>query len=181
MIYKYHVNILDPQSIDETINAIENYKDKILKEKIERFLKELADEGVKIAKYEVSSLDAFFTGELLDSIMSEKGKSTKNTMKYIIKTDSEHAMFVEFGTGIVGKEQSYTGKLPKGYTYASGKTIHYIDDGRYGWFYPIGNGRYRFTEGMRSRPYMLRTARKLTTKVREAAKRAFGGGEVVVT
>mgnify|MGYP003313820488 CR=1 FL=1 len=182
MKYKYYINVLDPNSIDAALKSIENYTNKILPTKIEAFTKALAEEGVDIAKAEVVSLDALFTGELLDSIYAKaNGRQTKTTVKYVIRTDSKHAMFVEFGTGIRGKDVPYVGELPSGYEYAVGKTIHYIGNGRYGWFYPTDDSgkNWKFTEGMPSRPYMYLTAARLHSKVQQVAKKVFGGGEYV--
>lgn len=190
MKYKYYINVLDPNSIEKAIKEIEHYTNVILPGKVEVFTKALAEEGVNIAKAEIVTLDAVFRGDLLNSIYSKaNGRKTKTTVKYLIRTDSEHAMFVEFGTGIRGQENPYVGELPMGYEYASGKTIHYLADGRYGWFYPLNTGKYdsagdeiiewRFTEGMPSRPFMYLTATKLHSKVREIAKKVFGGGEYV--
>lgn len=183
MKYKYYINVLDPDSIEKALKDIEHYTKDILPQKVKEFTAALADEGVEIAKAEIVSLDAVFKGELLDSLYSKPyGRDSKTTVKYLIQTDSEHAMFVEFGTGIRGKQvpyEIYGGQLPDGYEYASGKTIHYISNGRYGWFYPVGDGTWRFTEGMPSRPFMYLTAAKLHSKVQQVAKRVFGGGTSV--
>ena len=68
------------------------------------------------------------------------------------------------------------GKLPEGvsWQYASGKTIHQISDGRYGWFYQDDNVDWWFTEGMPSRPFMYLTANELRQIVTQTAKEVFG-------
>ena len=91
---------------------------------------------------------------------------------------TDHAAFVEFGTGIVGKQSPYPYQLPEGvdWQYASGKTIRQLADGRYGWFYPADDGKWYFTEGMPSRPFMYMTAIELCDIVSQTAKVVFGSG-----
>lgn len=172
MKYVYHINVLDPQSIDRAYKEILDYKNRILPQKVDEFTKELASQGVEIAQTMILDFDAVFTGELFDSISFQKKRSSKTNVRYIIKADSKHAIYVEMGTGIKGAETPYKGQIPV--VYAQGKTIHYLEDGRYGWFYPLPDGTWRFTEGMDSRPFMLETANTLHAIINDVAKRIFG-------
>ena len=93
-------------------------------------------------------------------------------------TGSSHAAVVEMGSGIIGKQSPYPGKLPDGVTwnYASGKTIRQLADGRYGWFYPGDDGNWYFTEGMPSRPFMYYTSLQLMKLVEKTVKEVFKNG-----
>ena len=155
------------KDIEKYQNSIE-YKAKLLAEN-------LADMGVEIARVKISSLDAIFTGELIQSIHTEYKSSIRGGAIFCVVADSDHAVFVEFGTGIVGKQSPYPYPLPDGMTweYASGKTIRQLSDGRYGWFYKGDNGQWYFTEGMESRPFMYETSLELEKKVVSVAKRVF--------
>ena len=133
--------------------------------------RELAKKGVQIAKVKIVDLDAVFTGELLASIKKEKVSADNNGAVFIVKADSEHAIYVEMGTGIIGRDNPYPGELPA--IYMSGNTIHQTEDGRYGWFYQDKNGQWRFTEGMPSRPFMFETANELREIVEETAREVF--------
>ena len=145
------------------------YKCQLLAEK-------LAEKGVEIARVQIADLDAIFTSELISSIHSEYKGSTKGGGIWAVVAGTDHAMFVEFGTGTVGQQNPYPGKLPDGvsWQYASGKTIHQISDERYGWFYQDDNGDWWFTEGMPSRPFMYLTANELRQIVTQTAKEVFG-------
>lgn len=149
-----------------------NYKNNTLQHKIELLTKRLAEQGVVIAKANVTSLDAIFTGDLINSIHTQYGGSAKGTAIFYVVADSEHAIYVELGTGIVGAKKPYKGKLPV--MYAQGKTIHHTKNGKYGWFYQDANGDWYFTEGMPSRPFMYETSLELMSIVVRTAKEVFG-------
>lgn len=165
---------LSAESIRKAIQELEQYK-KDLNRKIEIFTEKLAQRGVEVAKARVESYDAVFAGELMNSIHSEKKSSENGKVVFAIAASSSHAIFVEMGTGIIGQQHPYPYKLPDGvsWEYASGKTIRQLADGRYGWFYPL-NGKWYFTEGMPSRPFMYETAMQLTGEVVKIAKEVFG-------
>ena len=172
-------NPLSVSDINKAIKDLMEYK-KELNEKIDIFVKKLAEKGVEIAKDKVTSYQAIDTGELLDSITLKAGDVVKNGSIYYIYTDCDYASFVEFGTGIVGAGKddgpTYPYEIPQGieWNYASGPHVFTTKDGRTGWYYPTEDG-YRFTEGMESRPFMTETAILLSMQVLEVAKEVFGG------
>lgn len=151
------------KDIEKYQNSLE-YKARLLAEK-------LAEMGVEIARVKISNLDAIFTGDLIQSVHTEYKGSTRGGAIFCVVADSEHALFVEFGTGIVGAKHPYPGNLPM--VYAQGKTIRQLADGRYGWFYPADDGNWYFTEGMPSRPFMYETSLELQKKVVSVAKQIF--------
>lgn len=152
---------------------IDNYKNS-LTYKCQIFVQRLAEIGVEIARVQIAELDAIFTTELLQSVHSEYGGTIKNGAVYFVVADSEHAIFVEMGTGIIGAQSPYPGKLPA--MYAQGETIHHTKNGKYGWFYQDDNGNWYFTEGMPSRPFMYNTTLELLARVPVIAKEIFGSG-----
>lgn len=166
---------LSTDSLNNLKKELLNYKDNILRNKIDLLLKALADEGVQIAQGNIASLDAIFTGELFNSIKAVNGGRTQNTAIFYIVADNQHAAFVEFGTGQIGKENPYPYPLPDGveWNYNTGKTIFEIAPGKYGWFYPR-DGKWYFTQGMPSRPFMFETSLQLQTLIIKKAKEVFG-------
>lgn len=167
---------------DLSVNGIENlkkelldYKNNILRQKTDLLVKKLADKGVEVARAKITSLNAIFTGELISSIHTEYGKSDNETVIFYVVADSSHAAFVEFGTGQMGKESPYPYTLPEGveWNYNIGKTIFEISPGEYGWFYKR-DGKWYFTQGMPSRPYMFETALELRELIVSIAKEVFG-------
>ena len=164
---------LSVSSIRQLQKNLEKYKDG-LTYKATLLAERLSERGVEIARVQIADLDAIFTGELIQSLHSEYKGSTPYGAIFAVVTDSEHAAFVCFGTGIVGKESPYPYELPEGVTwdYASGKTIRQLADGRYGWLYPR-DGKWYFTEGMPSRPFLHNTAMELREIVEKTAKEIF--------
>lgn len=172
-----NINLFDQKSIQAAVKALRDYENS-LEYKCRLLAETLAKKGVEIAKVQIADLDAIFTSELLQSINSEYVGSVKGGGVWAVVAGTDHAAFVEFGTGVVGKQSPYKGNLPEGvdWQYASGKTIRQLADGRYGWFYPADDGKWYFTEGMPSRPFMYLTAIELRDIVSQTAKVVFGSG-----
>lgn len=167
--------VLSKKELDKAIEELKSYKNE-LNEKIDLFVRKLAEKGVDIAKNKVSVYNKIDTGTLQDSINFKAGDVIKDGSVYYVYTDCEYASFVEFGTGVVGEESSYPYTMPDGmdWNYASGQHIKTLKDGRVGWFFPTDDG-YRFTEGQASSPFMTETAIELSMQIVEVAKEVFGG------
>ena len=166
---------LSRKGISDAKKFLLDYKKNVLQQKLRLFVERLAQEGVKIAKANITTFDAIFTGELLNSIHEESGVSTKDTAIFYVVADSEHAVWVEWGTGQLGSEAPYPYPFPEGveWNYNTGKTIFEISPGQYGWFYPMPDGTWRFTQGMPARPFMYETAIDLRQRMVQIAKEVF--------
>lgn len=170
---------LSEKSIRQAINALEAYK-KELKDKCNLLCRRLAEKGVEIARAEIVNLDAVFTSELLDSIHSED----KGNGIWAVVAGTDHALFVEFGTGQVGQQSPYPYEFPEGisWSYNTGKTIRqalndivihgstFVKTGEYYWTYIGKDGKAHITKGMPSRPFMYNTANELRDKIVETAR-----------
>lgn len=155
---------LSPQSINNAIKWAEQEKKKIL-DTIHTFMQMLIDEGVTIAQSQVVNIDS---GETLNSI---KGMF-KTDDKAVIIADSEHAVWLEFGTGVRKNPEPYpldvAGIVPIG-TYGKGNGSN-----PNGWYYPTNNVKYAlqkdgkpvelkggayqymgFTQGIKANKFML--------------------------
>lgn len=163
-------DVLSQTSIADLKKNLIKYQDD-LQIKLREFCRRLAEYGIEIAKGNIASLDAIFTGELINSIVLEEKESTKDRVVFVVSANSSHAIYVEMGTGMVGAESPYPGPLPA--VYAQGKTIRQLTDGRYGWFYQR-DGQWYFTEGMPSRPFMYFASVEMQQKVVKIAKEVFG-------
>ena len=154
---------------------LQKYKTNVLERKAELLARRLAEKGVDIAKSNITTLDAIFTGELLSSMRAENGGGAKGTAIFYVVADSRHAVFVEFGSGQLGLEGGYPYPFPEGvdWQYNTGKTIFEISPGQYGWFYQDANGNWYFTQGMPSRPFMYETSLELMQLVVKTAKEVF--------
>jgi hypothetical protein len=165
---------LSVKGIKQLKKDLLNYKNNILQQKVQMLASTLAENGVVIAKANVTRLDAIFTGELLNSIHTQNGGGTKGTAIFYVVVDSRHAAYVEFGTGQLGLEGGYPYPLPEGvdWQYNTGKTIFEVEPGQYGWFYPK-DGQWYFTQGMPSRPFMYETSLELMNLVVSTAREVF--------
>lgn len=152
---------LSETSIKAAIKDLEKYKREI-GAKAKTLVQRLVEAGVEIAKQEVLTLGAFDSGELHDSL---DGLMYTDGTHGIIFTNCGHAAFVEFGTGVVGAASPHP-TMPWAYD-----TQNHGDKG---WvYYDEKQGRFRWTKGMPSRPYMYLTARQLEEKVGEIARDVF--------
>ena len=169
---------LSVKSVRNAIKELKKYESD-LTYKCQLLAEKLAEKGVEIARVQLADLDAVFKGELISSIHAEYKTSKDGGGVWAVVAGTDHALMVEYGTGYEGKRNPYKGKLPDGVTweYATGKTIHQLSDGRYGWFYPADNGKWYFTEGMPSRPYMYNTANELKEILVETAREVFENDE----
>lgn len=154
---------LSVKEINRAIREIEKYKAE-LNAKISMLIEALTDYGVEIAKVQVRSLGAWYTGELESSI---SGYFSPSTGVGIIKAGAPYAVYVEFGTGVVGASAPHP--APTGWAYDVN------GHGESGWWYYNPNdGRVHWTKGMESRPFMYNTVRELEQICVSVAKEVFG-------
>ena len=154
---------LDEAEIDRAIREVKAYK-RLFLSKCENLVKELTAQGAEIARVQVAQLDAIYTGDLRNSIGDYF--STKTGVG-IIRADAYYAIYVEFGTGVVGSQSPHPN--PQGWQYDV--NAH----GDKGWvYYDDENGQFRWTKGFKSRPFMYNTARELEKKCLEIAQEVFG-------
>ena len=164
---------LDPNSIKKAIKELKKYK-KDVEKKTRVLVQRLTDLGAKVVRVKIVSMGAYYSGELLSGV---DGYYSPSLNAGFVKVSSDHVAFVEFGTGAVGatnshKNGEYLAKASWGYL--SGPKIFTTKDGRVGWIYPTDDGGYRFTEGMKSRPFMYETALELERKFPQIVKKVFG-------
>ena len=153
----------NPTEIDYAIRKIEQYK-KMFLFKCEKLVRALTREGIEIASVQVAQLDAIDTGKLLTNV---GGYFDTKSGVGIIKADTPYAIYVEFGTGVVGKQSPHP--KPKGYKYDVN------NHGDKGWlYYDENSGEFKWTKGFKSRPFMYNTARKLEKECAKIAVEVFG-------
>lgn len=174
---------LSEKSVRQAIKALKDYK-KELEDKCNLLSQRLTEKGVEIARAEIVDLDAVFTSELLNSIHSED----KGDGVWAVVAGTDHALFVEFGTGQMGQQSPYPYEFPDGisWSYNTGKTIRqalndivihgstFVKAGEYYWSYVGKDGKVHITKGMPSRPFMYNTANELRDKIVETAREVFG-------
>lgn len=154
------------------IKELEEYK-RSVQEKTSLLVQKLTDFGAEIARIKIVSMGAYYSGNLLSGV---SGYYSPTLNAGFVKVTSDHVAFVEFGTGVVGQTNSHKNGeyLSKAaWSYASGSKIFTTQDGRVGWIYPTDDGGFRFTEGMKSRPFMYETALELQNNLQRITKEVF--------
>ena len=166
------INLNEAGSLQKAVKELRKYK-KDIEAKTIRLVQRLTDYGAEVARVKIVSMDAYYSGELLSGVA---GYYSPGLNAGFVMVTSDHAAFVEFGTGIVGDAAQHPNAeyLAKAaWDYASGTKIFTTQDGRVGWFYPTDDGGFRFTEGMPSRPFMYETALELQRTFPRMAQEVF--------
>lgn len=146
---------LDSASVTRAIKEVQKYRDD-LKKAIQLLVKTLTEEGREAAVMNVVNLGAFDTGELADTSLHTRGYYSDDYNIGIIYTDSYYAVFVEYGTGVVGQRGPQHPFLPAGWVH------DHNNHGDSGWVYVSDrDGKLHWTKGQASRPFMYRTYMEL--------------------
>lgn len=151
---------LDEDSIAQAVQEIEDFKEELIW-KCNKLIETLAAEGEYIARWKVASYNAVDTGELLDSIT---GFFDKGSRVGFIRAGATYAIYVEFGTGIVGASNPH----PLGFAYDIN------NHGEKGWrYYNSDRGYGGWSKGYPARPFMYHTFLELEQKAHEVAANIF--------
>lgn len=158
---------LSYEGIGSIISQLEDYRDS-LEDKCNEIVQQLKDMGIEKAK----ALCPVDTGEARDSIVGLMDES--NHTATIVA--GGYCIFIEFGTGIKGKNSQHPSPewiAFMTWAYGDGGTIFTTKDGKTGWYYPLDDGSWRFTEGMPSRPFMYQTVQYLKKESGKVIKGVF--------
>lgn len=150
---------LSTDSIDRAIKQVKRFQDD-LRRMCEELVQKLVADGIEIARMQVVSFEAVFTGYLEQSI---QGVYFASEHCGVIYSDVYYAIFVEYGSGYQGTTEDYPGEYPEGYK--PDESGH----GEQGWWYPAPWGYYipkggdplAWSNGMVPRPFMYNTLRWL--------------------
>ena len=169
VIKNLEINILDERSIQDAIDYVEGLKAG-LATALARFCEELTFEGQKIAKAEIERLGAIDSGTLHESI----DRDYENHTGYVF-TNNEYAIYVEFGTGVVGAGNPHpllsSGDYDLNHHGDSGWV--YRTDEEHAMFTAKDGTPLAWTKGMPQRPYMYNTFRQLFDMAEQTGGRAI--------
>lgn len=156
---------LNPDSIGKALAELEAYQKKV-EDLGPGIVKAATELGVEEAKNQALFMNAYDTGELVNSIVGE----VRDEKGHIMST-APHGKFVEFGTGIRGKQSPYPVNPPIGWQYDVN------EHGEAGWWYIGDDGKQHWTKGMPSRPFMYDTAQSLRQSLPWIAEGLLNGEE----
>lgn len=128
----------------------------------------IAEEGKELVKEQLEVYGISKNGELGSSI--EASIVDKNTAQ--LSADGGHAIFVEYGAGIVGKKHPHELAKKHGVVYNEGSQIqHFKDKNQDFWtYFDEDKGTFFRTHGQQSKPFMLKGVKRLTNKTSSIIK-----------
>ena len=142
---------LSTQSINNAIREIREFR-RQLQESCLELVEALTMEGAEIAKMQLTSMEAVDTGELEQSI---QGLFFPSERCGFVIADCPYAIYVEYGTGIVGASEPHPEAAEQWAYDVNGHGIK-------GWVYKSDkDGKFHWTMGYISRPFMYNTLRWL--------------------
>lgn len=154
------------------IRRLNEYQKEVETKTIE-LAQRLTDFGVETARIKVVEMGAYYSGDLYSGIM---GYFSPTLNAGFVRVTSEHAAFVEFGTGPRGSASPHPNggvnyKDEGWFTKADGKDMAMM----YGWQpLVLGNGDIiYYTEGQPAKPFMYETAKELERQFLQIAKEVF--------
>lgn len=153
---------LSEASIDAAISDLRAYRE-LAEPKLEELCRRLADIGVSVAQIHAP-------GEL-DACIS----ALRDGSKWLVACDSDKALFVEFGTGVVGRG-SYSGDMPdwhEGYDLRRTPSAHDRRDPTAWWYFDEKKGKLTRTRGARAKPFMAPASEAMRRAVLETAREVF--------
>lgn len=159
---KISVNIFSRKSISDAISLVQKKQDEV-EGKYQRTVEQLTQIGYEY----MLTIVKMDSGELADSITWEFDSET-NTGR--IKVGSSYAIFVEYGTGIVGASNPHPEPAP-GWTYDV--NAH----GEAGWtYFDEKLQKFRWTKGQPASAFVYRTMEYMKTQAGNVLNVNFRGG-----
>lgn len=159
---------LNEKDLNRAIRELEEYRKEFLR-KCNELIRQLTERGEEVAKLFVVELGAFDTGNLHDSI---HGYFDPDVGVGFIRAECWYAVYVEYGTGVVGANARHPLAADHGWVY---DINHHGDNG---WVYfsaHDGQCQFHHTKGQPSSPFMYSTFRFLQQRARDIARTVFNG------
>lgn len=166
---------LSTREVSQAIRELDRIK-RDVDTKAKALVRRLVEEGKRIAKVKVLEMDAVYTGNLhaeIDGYFSES-----SGIGLIHTGNAWYAVFVEFGTGVRGKNSPHPEATKHGWKYDTN------NHGEEGWYYPTTDPNlirytapdgttYGWTRGFEHRPFFYETAIELEDLCHQIKKEVF--------
>jgi hypothetical protein len=174
MAKKKYTAFLSPSSIDNTIKYLkENYYGQRAQKILNDILKIVSNKAVQIVKSNIrlvlTQRSSISTGYLENSVNAAIDMTRGLAF---IRVNAEYGAFVEFGTGIKGKENPTIHSSQHSWDY----DVH--DHGEKGWIYTPDEGdTFFWTQGQRGTQFMLLSSLEIQEFMDDLYKTYKHGGE----
>ena len=155
---------LSEKSIQAAIKELEAYRKRI-EESPREIVQELADLGV-------SEIDANLPSEIDGN---ERGTvtatvtDTETTAHGTVNHQGSQVSYIEFGTGVLGRNNPYEKAAELGIEYLKGSKIH-LDSPNPWWAYQK-NGKFYVTHGIPPQNQVLNAAKTMRTQLKEIVQK----------
>ena len=157
---------LSTKGIKSAIRELKSVKS-TLEERIEAKNQQLVAEGKRILDEKIGSINNYDNNAIGNTYGTAVGNNGT------IEWHGEQIAFLEFGTGTVGKQDSYPGIFPVPWEYANSTYSKRHEDGH--WSYKNSSGDLVRTYGIPAYAPMLKTSEELKKKIPEIYKGLLGG------
>ena len=155
---------LSSRSLNTAIKQVAKYKRQLVN-RADTLVAALVGYGVEFAKMELAELDGVEGGSLMSRI---EGYFDVDSHAGFIRAGSPYAVYVEFGTGVIGKSHKHLQADKQGWIYDIN------DHGEAGWVYwDEYVGGFRWTKGQKSRSFMMNTVSELHLECERLAREVF--------
>lgn len=155
---------LSTSEVREQREKLERYISK-LESKADELCRRLAEIGVEAS---VAAIAHDESGELRRSIRWEQ----VGDHEYLVVADCDYAVYVEFGTGVVGANGTYSGTRPDGIGEPRSRSTHVNPDGSWV-YYDEKQKRWRITSGQVPQGFMAQGAMAVEQAIPMIAKEVF--------
>ena len=100
---KINIDLNKKGGLEDGIKELEEYKKRV-QARTSVLVQKLTYYGAEVARIKIVSMGAFYSGELLQGV---DGYYSPILNTGFVKVTSDHVAFVEFGTGVVGQNNSH--------------------------------------------------------------------------
>ncbi len=144
------VDVFNLESLTEAINQLRHIN---LTHGIRETLEDVRVKAEEIVREEIERSGAVgWTGELLSSVHSELNESDQSITVYV---DADYAIYVEYGTGVVGASNPHPDATAAGYRY----NVRGRNENEY-WSFEK-DGKWYSTKGQEPKAFMLRAEQRI--------------------
>jgi len=152
---------LSPKGVQQLVDNLQKYYREIVNCR-EDILDALTKRALELVKQNIKAT-THGTGELESSIQVEK--VSKEIAK--VYTDLFYAQFVEYGTGVIGKNKPHKNISESGWSYDIN------EHGEEGWVYKDKSGQYFWTAGEEAHNFMYDTLVQLKEEYMTIARQVL--------
>ena len=157
---------LSQKGIDKMIGELRKKKKAMSQDQAQRFLTMATERGRYLVQENLMLYDKVDSGKLVNSVQTEVDAA--RGVGYVRVTDKA-ALYVEYGTGVVGRDKRPHPNKPAGWQYNVGRTINPVT---HKWRF-FKWGKWNTTMGQEASPFFYNAERRLRDELPSIAREVF--------